>query len=477
MVESLSSRSSTLLRSWCTKYSDLSRHLHIETCPTEADALGRDKFLRNRDAIHLKIQTIIELSAQDGELNITQVKVRLSELSAIPLAPVTPWCFDETSVIMFIRQYAWVMRKIRQTLLLLWSTRQTAYQARLNDLKAFEELFSEGVIPADTLCRVDREALNWRIPDTETMHERHAKYLQALVRRMEMGIRHFPKAVWDRSIDEFLWILAKAARPEPDTAYFPPGQLEFSLSCCLFNPESKQRPKIDLFLENIQGLRAPKFGEVLLGFCMDLSRELRKGSKRKFSGRDHMILVFRLFRVIFNRYYELDPGRFAPTNESDKFVKRVVRLSDGPAMEFNLPWDYLPNLEDRTIPIRELFQNDPIYGQSARSLSLALFEPNPMDQLFRMHTALLGVSRGADFHVHGANPVRGQPALLGFDDHFAIFFGIWLASEIPDAHYLKHVIEGCVPKAALSSPFEYALANLEAVVMHLRQLSADGQVE
>jgi hypothetical protein len=52
-----------------------------------------------------------------------------------------------------------------------------------------------------------------------------------------------------------------------------------------------------------------------------------------------------------------------------------------------------------------------------------------------------------------------------------------MAADIPDAHYLKQVIEDCAPKAALSSPFEYAFANLEGVVMHVDQLSAGEHAE
>jgi hypothetical protein len=176
-----------------------------------------------------------------------------------------------------------------------------------------------------------------------------------------------------------------------------------------------------------------------------------------------MIVVFLMFRVLFNRYYELNERCFLPTSESNEFTRRVVPLGGRPVTAFNLPWRYLPELQDSTIGAR----------QSAVSLSLALFEANPMDQLYRIHVALLGVNRGASAYLYGDNAVTGQPMLLGFDDHFALFFGLWMAADIPDARYLKRVIEECAPRAALSSTFEYAFTNLEAVVMHVEQLSAD----
>jgi hypothetical protein len=272
------------LRPWCARHPDLFPHLHLQPFPPDLDSRSRRQFARERADVHLKIQTITELSLQEGELNITQVKVRLSELIAVPLAHVSPWYFDETSTVMFVRQYAWVMRETRQALLLLWTMRHSSYDGQMSALRAFQELFSGDLIPGDVICRIDRGALNWRIPDIVTPDERRTKYLQALGRRMEKGIRHFPLAVWGYSVDEFLWILTQTVRPAPDTAYFPPGRLEFSFSRCLFNPDSKFRPQLDLVLENIKALKAPKFGEVLLNFPQILpvssEKEVRGDSVR-----------------------------------------------------------------------------------------------------------------------------------------------------------------------------------------------------
>jgi hypothetical protein len=79
--------------------------------------------------------------------------------------------------------------------------------------------------------------------------------------------------------------------------------------------------------------------------------------------------------------------------------------------------------------------------------------------------------RAAGADLHSGRGQNGQPSLLGFDDHFPLLFGIWLAAEIPDALYLRWMIDRFAPKAALSSPFEYVMANLEGVVMHVVQLT------
>jgi hypothetical protein len=446
---------------WCSTYPTLSSHVHFEYLPASSDPSARHLFHRERSRFHLKLSTILELSIQEGELNLTKVKVRLSDLIAVPIHPVSPWYFDDASAIMFVRQYAWVMREIRQVLLSVWTAKHAAYDVRLLSLRAYQTLFS--IIPEDIVCRIDRDALNWRISTTPTREDRLIQYLQELARRMESGIRHFPRALWEKGADSFLTAIVKCTIPESDTAYFQQARLEHSFGRCLFNPESKWRVAIDTKLD---ALPIHEFGDAFMALCGEVACKLTHGSKRKFTAADQIVLMLLIFRLLFNRMYERDPHRFAPRADSAEFVRRAVAIGGDSADSQPLPWRFLPKIVDRSVSMRELFQGDPIYAAASAELSLALFECNPLDQLYRIHKALLGVNKGADVHIGRC----GKSSLLGFDDHFAILFGIWMASEIPDACYLKWMIDSYAPKGSLSSPFEYALANLEGVVLHVEQI-------
>jgi hypothetical protein len=61
------------------------------------------------------------------------------------------------------------------------------------------------------------------VSPAERSEERSIKYLQELARRVDLGIRRFPKVLWDHSVEEFLLLVVKTSRPEPDTAHFPQG--------------------------------------------------------------------------------------------------------------------------------------------------------------------------------------------------------------------------------------------------------------
>jgi hypothetical protein len=297
---------------------------------------------------------------------------------------------------MFIRQYTWVMREIRHVLLSVWSQRHAEFDFRLSNLRALQSLFQ--IIPSDVVCRVDRDALNWRILRAETSEEKSIKYLQELARRMDQGIRRFPKALWEHSIEEFLLLMVKTSRPEPDTAYFPQGRLEYSLSRCFFNPESKFRVRIDSQLEKLLDLKTGQFGEAFFGFCSEFAKELTKGSRRKFVANDQLVLLLLMFRVLFNRCYEKNGEKFVATEESAGFLKKMERLGEEPASGFCLPWEFLPKVVDRSISARKLFGSDETYREAGGSLTMALFECNPLDMLERIHCGLLGVNRGADLH-------------------------------------------------------------------------------
>ncbi|OHT14634.1 hypothetical protein TRFO_14932 [Tritrichomonas foetus] len=56
--------------------------------------------------------------------------------------------------------------------------------------------------------------------------------------------------------------------------------------------------------------------------------------------------------------------------------------------------------------------------------------------------------------------------LLSFDDLFSLFFGTLMAADLPDIFSLAAFIDCYAPKACLSPSFEYAQANMEALVLH-----------
>ena len=101
---------------------------------------------------------------------------------------------------------------------------------------------------------------------------------------------------------------------------------------------------------------------------------------------------------------------------------------------------------------------------------------NPIDMLYCIHKCLIGIQKGALIHRIGPNTnakMEDVKTLLCFDDLFSLFVGTLMASDIPDIFFVSDFISKYSPKESLSPPFEYALANTEALVAHCRKLDLD----
>jgi hypothetical protein len=337
-------------------------------------------------------------------------------------------------------------------------------ESQLASLRALRHLFV--IVPADIMCGMDPDRMRWQTDNGGSREERLLTYLQELANRMEGGIRHFPRALWSRSIGGFVSVVVKYSDPEEETAYFSQGYLEHSFARCLFNPDSGFRVKIDSQLKEIFKLPAERMSGAFLELCKAVCRKITRGRKTELTGKEESVLALVVFRVLFNRAYEQDTNRFAPGPESAAFVRTAAAIGDGPASALALPWVFLPEGSDEDGPLRAIFTSDPIYREASEEFSMALFEPNPMDQIHRIHSGLLAVARGASKH----SPEMAS-MLLGFDDHFTLSFGSWMCSEMPDAQYLWRMIDQYAPKNVLSSTFEYAVTYLEVVVLHIKQFS------
>lgn len=152
-------------------------------------------------------------------------------------------------------------------------------------------------------------------------------------------------------------------------------------------------------------------------------------------------------------------------------------------------------------PIRQLFHSDPMFSKASDSFNLSIFYPNPLDSLFKINKALAFIHKGAinnqtentskSLSIKRTNEIlqgkfdfineeKNKSAvnspnsevkddlkqLLSFDDLFSLFFGTLLAADIPDLFDLAAFVGKYSPKICLSPPFEYAQANIEALVLH-----------
>jgi hypothetical protein len=90
-----------------------------------------------------------------------------------------------------------------------------------------------------------------------------------------------------------------------------------------------------------------------------------------------------------------------------------------------------------------------------------------MDALFSIHHALLGIRKAA------ASPDDDLRTVLCFDDLFALFVGVLLASDLlPDFFSIAEFVEKFVPPR-MNNSFEYARTAVSALALHFTSIDVE----
>jgi hypothetical protein len=239
--------------------------------------------------------------------------------------------------------------------------------------------------------------------------------------------------------------------------------MEQSLARYFFNPESPRRERIDKVLLAMSD--GPEFPGELAAFASSIMDKHRV----RLEDRSTVLLV--LFRTLFNRYYELKPSLFGPKTESWRFLCQAHDMSMLEATNFSIPVDVIPATEHHTT-MGTLFAGKPAFRMASEAFSVAVFEPNPVDQLYRVHLSLAAIQRAA-IDQRTAAGLSTPGGLLPLDDLFALFCGVLMAADIRDGFYLHWSIRVFAPRNGLSPALEYAAVNLEALVSHVNRYRKD----
>jgi hypothetical protein len=379
----------------------------------------------------------------------------------MPLPTVTMWHFEEVQAIMFVRQFTWVLRELQQLHIAYYSSVHCVLESHIRDLQYVVD-FILGRIPEGMIIRVDTAILSAAAsvpsPDANLVCYRELR------KRMGTAIDRFPKVLWVNGLQPFISAIVETCRIDRDVCYFPMLHCEHSLARFFFNCHHEQRAEIDDHLLRVTRVPSREFADDLLLMCYHLIP-----SRASMSVEEQSKTLLLLYRALFNRCYELSPAFFAAHKGSLEFLRKVDIAGRLPAdsVGFCLPWNLLPPDADRHLPIREFFASLPQYAEAARCLSTAIFECNPIDQLFRIHMSLFMIQSTVSAFMNSGS----TSALLSFDDIFALFFGVLTATQFADILYVWWMVDSFAPKPWLSPSFEYAQASLEALVIHVERLN------
>lgn len=164
-------------------------------------------------------------------------------------------------------------------------------------------------------------------------------------------------------------------------------------------------------------------------------------------------------------------------NSSKEDVEKITKIKMLPSKLFPLPWDLISIDQKKceNLPVRELFELEPTYRNASLFLYQAIFDSTPIDALYNVHKSLILIHKGALINrMKGASAsIDDVNQILCFDDLFSLFFGTMTASDVPDIFSLAKFIDKYAPKPCLSPSFEYAQANIEALVIHCKNIELD----
>ncbi|OHS92737.1 hypothetical protein TRFO_12280 [Tritrichomonas foetus] len=453
---------------WFSDHSELNPYITLFSSNSD-----KNKFSQRRRGVHNR--TIDDLTTFISTINslIRDLENDLAALHSQRVPTVAKMCYDDIQSIIILRKIAFLKRKIQTRKISLATHRYEMLREIGHNAKMFLELFSSNIIPEYYLCKLDPIFFNIHFGPIINKDLKALQYLQPAVDRLQAEIDKKPKSLWDSSFSDFLKQLVNEAAPhiDPDLSYCLPFESEVSLSRCLFHHMSQYIPKIDPVLKNIKTKECHDFIHDVLDVCYNMI--LMRDSMSTF---EQSIALLMLYRALFNRCYEKFSYLFAP--KLDKDIEKIAKIKLLPAKIFPLPWELLSvTFAQTTIKetIRDLFRNDNIFYSASLFLYQSIFEPNPIDTLFNVHKTLILIHKGALI-----NRMKGAPAsiddvnqILCFDDLFSLFFGTMTASDVPDIFSIARFIDQYAPKPCLSPSFEYAQANIEALVIHCRNFDLE----
>jgi hypothetical protein len=141
----------------------------------------------------------------------------------------------------------------------------------------------------------------------------------------------------------------------------------------------------------------------------------------------------------------------------------IQALRDLPFSKFPVP-GFMQADMDAEVSLRDFYLNRNDFRPAIDCLNCAIFACNPYDVLKYVHEALTLTDRAARVVAKGVIEPGG---VMCFDDIFALFFGVFLASEIVDVARCSVDMNKMLVGMPLLSPFQYTQAMMEAIMVHL----------
>jgi hypothetical protein len=292
--------------------------------------------------------------------------------------------YDDLQALLIMRKHVFILRQIQKYSFRVLTIRFGELSECLTKLKAIFTFLNTSVMPSAMICEVDVSFFQSQTDVKEERYQRTLCYLRPLARRLRETCESFPKPSWEANFAGYFFELIRNSHFDSEVSFVHPTEFENSLARYLFNPLSPYRKPIDQVLRTMKSAGPENFCESLVGIGFELMPR-----RSELSPHEQSIALLIIFRVLFNRCYELHPGYFS-YQSSPQLLQKLAILGDLEAFHFPIPWHVIPN-EDRNMPIKLFFQTEQFFASAAQFLSGAIFISNPIDQLYCVHKALVSI--------------------------------------------------------------------------------------
>ena len=395
-------------------------------------------------------------SAQLGIAKLTQRRIE----------PLGRFCYDSVTQITLIRKAAFLSREIDNHNLLLNATLFEKRREKIKLINGMLQVLTEGVIPETVICCVKKNFFESLEDEEVTRITKERNAMITGLHDTRTRIENLPLAAWTHDFAGFLLSTVKKARSlvtDRQTLYVEASEGEDSLSRCLFGRDSPFKADIDAVINRMPEMNEEEFTDSIVKKAHELMASLETPRLDEQS----MGLMI-LFRCIFNRCYEMFPDLRAGRGSED-LIKKMEELRMIEAGKFPIPWDLIRN-GDKTTKLKELVDMDDNFRKAEEYLFRTVFVCNPIDALYLVHLAIETIQKGAVTNKCHGDIEEMRQTVIPFDDLFSLFFVVVVASEIPDVVFLQRLVCEFAPKRFLSPAFEYAQANVEAMMTHLHRV-------
>lgn len=372
--------------------------------------------------------------------------------------PIPDLFFDEKSDNFDVRKILYISQKL-QKMIQKYSISYLEFLSQKLKYADIILVFLKKIVPPECVISVFPEFF---ILDFENHAISKFYLLRKLRQKIFERLSNTPKPIWTSNFSNFFQNLVDEANKitDPELFYFKPLEAEISLSRYLFVAHGREGRAIDKFIAQLSVNKFSTFPDRVVDFCMAIIP-----GKMSASIQDQSTSILLLYRALIDRIYTTQTAFFKPSPNYRRFWK----FSSFPIKEFTIP-SIMLKTTDQNQQIRDVFLNDEIYKQAAIELTSSLFQSCTIDTLYSIHIGMVLIHKAAI-----ANMVKREPTeedlkqLLSFDDLFSLLLGTILASDIPDIEQVQRILKMFIPHSCLSPQFEYANANLEAIILHFNK--------